>query len=100
MHNRSHFSRNVEQDDGVFFDDIQGQNKNHVQSYHQGVGNQNHRPQFGHGPTLSLQKPTFEKDASKKLLTCTNGNYGNNMKRFFGNSQVLNNVSGKGHAAP
>lgn len=48
MHNRSHYSR-AEGDDGVFFDDMQGQNKNHLQSYHVGVGNQNHHP---HGPTL------------------------------------------------
>jgi hypothetical protein len=43
MHNRSHFSR-ADKDEEIFFDDVQGQNKNHLQSYHLGQGNQNHHP--------------------------------------------------------
>ena len=43
MHNRSHYSR-ADKDDDVFFDDMHQQNKNHIQSYHVGMGNQHHHP--------------------------------------------------------
>ena len=39
MHNRSHYPR-AEKDEEIYFDDVQSQNKNHLQSYHLGcMGN-------------------------------------------------------------
>jgi hypothetical protein len=71
MHNRSHVSRNGHDQDAVFFDDMSSTNKNHLQSYHTGLNKQFSQYQ-NCGPTL--QKPSFQRANSKKILSCTNAN--------------------------